>query len=58
MIDLSCDFCNIKIPNDGEGSAFSDGSAFSNLGYDDSIACSNCCGNIKIEEGGYDNDNI
>ena len=52
MTDLTCDFCNVQIKNDGEGSAFCDGSAYSNVGYDDRTACENCCGQIHFEEGG------
>jgi hypothetical protein len=48
--NFNCDICGIDIENDGEGSAFCNGSAFSNVGYDDRIACINCCGNIKFEE--------
>ena len=31
MPNLECDFCNVFIENDGEGSAFCNGSAFSNV---------------------------
>jgi hypothetical protein len=47
--NLNCDFCLLEIENDGEGSAFCDGTAFSNVGYDERIACSDCCGNLKVE---------
>ena len=47
--NFKCDFCNVFIENDGEGSAFVDGSAFSNVGVDDRIACPDCCGQIKEE---------
>lgn len=41
--NFECDFCGIIISNDGEGSAFVDGSAFSNVGEgDDRIACESC----------------
>ncbi len=40
--NLECDFCNIFIENDGEGSAFCNGTAFSNIGFDDRIACPDC----------------
>ena len=46
---LICDFCGKKLPSI-EGSAFCDGSAFSNIGYDDRIACSNCIEKLTIEE--------
>ena len=49
MNNLNCDFCNVNIP-DEEGSSFSDGTAFSNVGHDDRIACSDCCGQINLEE--------
>ena len=52
MTDLTCDFCNVQIKNDGEGSAFCDGSAYSNVGYDDRITCSDCCGQLQLEEEG------
>ena len=39
---LDCDFCNVLIENDGEGSAFCNGNAFSNLGVDDRIASPDC----------------
>ncbi len=42
MPNLECDFCNIFIENDGEGSAFCNGTAFSNIGFDDRIACPDC----------------
>ena len=42
MNNLECDFCNVVIENDGEGSAFCNGSAFSNIGVDDRIACPDC----------------
>ena len=45
---LICDFCSAEIKNDGEGSAFSDGTAFSNIGTDDSISCADCCGNMEV----------
>jgi len=47
---ISCDFCNVLIESDGEGSAFCDGSAFSNVGIDDRIACSNCIGYLNEEQ--------
>ena len=50
MNNLNCDFCSAEIKNDGEGSAFSDGTAFSNIGTDDRIACSDCCGQLEREE--------
>ena len=40
--NFECDFCGNIISNDGEGSAFVDGSAFSNIGVDDRIACPDC----------------
>jgi len=43
-LNLNCDFCNGEIENDGEGSAFSNGTAFS--GTDERVACENCCGSI------------
>jgi len=42
MPNLECDFCNLFIENDGEGSAFCNGTAFSNIGVDDRIACPDC----------------
>ena len=52
--NLQCDFCKKEIENvtcDLVGmSAFLDGSAFTNLGYDDRVACENCCDQIKFEE--------
>jgi len=52
--NFPCDFCDEEIENwtDEQGgmSAFSDGSAYSNIGYDDRIACTDCCGNIKFED--------
>ena len=45
---LICDFCSAEIKNDGEGSAFSNGTAFSNVGTDDRIACADCCGNMEV----------
>ena len=50
MNNLNCDFCSAESKNDGEGSAFSDGTAFSNIGTDDRIACSDCCGQLEREE--------
>ena len=50
MNNFNCDFCNKEIENDGEGSAFSDGTAFSNIGTDDRIACADCCGELNLEE--------
>jgi len=50
MNNFNCDFCNKEIENDGEGSAFSDGTAFSNIGTDDSIFCADCCGELNLEE--------
>ena len=52
MDSLLCDFCGSSIEN-FDGSAFSDGSGFSNFPYDTRIACirDECCGNIKFEEG-------
>tara|TARA_R110000803_G_C11708627_1_gene286573 strand:- start:30 stop:449 length:420 start_codon:yes stop_codon:yes gene_type:complete len=51
--NIQCDFCGEEIENrtsffDGD-SAFLDGSAFTNLGYDDRVACADCAGNIKFE---------
>ena len=41
--NLECDFCGNIIFNDGEGSAFVDGTAFSNVGEgDDRISCESC----------------
>lgn len=48
--NLECDFCKILIENDGEGSAFTDGSAFSNVGVDDRIACPKCAFYLKQED--------
>tara|TARA_R100000781_G_C4057286_1_gene119808 strand:+ start:675 stop:842 length:168 start_codon:yes stop_codon:yes gene_type:complete len=48
---LICDFCGEKLPSI-EGSAFCDGSAFSDIGYDDRIACSNCIGKLTTEDQG------
>ena len=48
MDSLICDFCNINIPND-EGSAFCDGSAFSNVGIDERVSCAECCGKLINE---------
>ena len=44
---LECDFCNVFIENDGEGSAFCNGTAFSNVGVDNRIACPNCVDYLK-----------
>ena len=52
--NFPCDFCGVEIENvtcELVGSfAFLDGSAFTNLGYDDRVACEDCCGNIKFED--------
>lgn len=48
--NLECDICKILIENDGEGSAFTDGSAFSNVGVDDRIACPKCAFYLKQED--------
>ena len=45
--NFSCDFCGIEIEN----TTCDLGSAYTNLGYDDRVACEDCCGNIKFEEG-------
>ena len=52
--NFPCDFCGEEIENvtsymDGM-SAFLDGVAFTNLGYDDRIACEDCCGYIKFND--------
>jgi len=52
MSIFNCDFCNKEIENDGEGSAFSDGTAFSNIGTDDRIACVKCCEKLITENRG------
>ena len=44
---MNCDFCDVEIKHDGEGSAFCDGSAFSNLGIDERVSCAECCGKIQ-----------
>ena len=41
-LNLNCDFCNVEIENDGEGSAFSNGTAFCHLDFSDDIACESC----------------
>ena len=46
---VECDFCGAWVKCE-DGSAFSDGTLFSNVGYDNRLACANCCGNIKFEE--------
>ena len=52
--NFPCDFCGKEIENvtsDLDGmSAFLMGSAFTNLGYDDQVACEDCCDQIKFEE--------
>ena len=52
--NFPCDFCGEEIENTTsviEGmSAFNDGSAYSNLGYDDRVACEDCCGYIKFND--------
>ena len=50
MPNLECDFCNVFIENDGEGSAFCDGTAFSNIGVDDRIACPDCIDYLNEDE--------
>ena len=50
MPNLECDFCNVCIENDGEGSAFCDGTAFSNIGVDDRIACPDCIEYLEERE--------
>lgn len=51
--NFPCDFCGVEIENvtsDLNGmSAFLDGSAFTNIGYDDRVACEDCCDQIKFE---------
>ena len=47
---MNCDFCDVEIKNDGEGSAFCDGSAFSNVGIDERVSCAECCENIELEK--------
>ena len=46
---LNCNFCGVFVESE-DGSAFSDGTLYSNFGYDDRVACSQCCGNIKFSE--------
>ena len=52
--NFPCDFCGEEIENtmcEITGmSAFNDGSAYTNLGYDDRNACTDCCGYIKFED--------
>ena len=52
--NFPCDFCGKEIENTTSEiygmSAFNDGSAYSNLGYDDRVACENCCGYIKFND--------
>ena len=52
--NFPCDFCGVEIENVtcefGGMSAFTDGSAYTNLGYDDRVACEDCCGQIEFEE--------
>ena len=48
---MNCDFCGVEIKHDGEGSAFCDGSAFSNVGIDERVSCEECCENIELDEG-------
>jgi len=52
--NFPCDFCGEEIENTTSEivgmSAFLDGVAFTNLGYDDRVACENCCGNIKFRD--------
>ena len=46
---MDCDFCGVHVECE-EGSAFNDGTLYSNVGYDDRVACKDCCGNIKFKE--------
>ena len=46
---LNCDFCGVFVECE-DGSAFSDGTLYSNIGHDDRVSCSQCCGNIKFKE--------
>ena len=54
---LKCDFCNVVIENDGEGSAFCNGMAFTSpyasceeVLSDDRIACPDCIEYLEERE--------